>query len=90
MEQWNLSDSMMNEEISVQLVFPMLQIQRFAKTVRCASMKHCVHDIIQMDDLLKEVMEQNFLVFDRKGRRMDPNLSFACFGEAEWIQLFII
>ncbi len=90
MEQWNLSDSMMNEEIGVQLVFPMLQLQRFAKAVRLKTISSLIEDVILMDEMLTAIYKNDFYVFDRQGQRIDANLMLASFGETDWIQLFVV
>lgn len=90
MEQWNLSDSLMNEEIGVQLVFPLLQLQRFIKTGRRKSINSLMEDLILNDELLNAVYDTDYFVFDRQGRRIDVSLLLAAFGDTDWIQLFVI
>ncbi len=88
MEQWNLSDSMMNEEASVQIVFPLFQIQRFVRCRRQESLHHLVNKTIKSDDYLKQFEYQ--LMFDCRGIRLDPECLILEFGELDWIQLFVV
>lgn len=88
MESWNLSDFMMNEEVSVQFVFPLFQIQRFVRCTRQESLKTVLMKLVEMDEFLKQF--EFDLIFDRTGRRLDFNCMICNFGELEWIQVFVM
>ena len=91
MEPWNCFDSTMNEEVAVQIVFPMLSIQRFIKTSRKCTMEYVLHELKKMDDLIDKTLEcEHPFVFDAQGRIIDGRQKLSAFGEARWIQLFVL
>lgn len=91
MEQLNASDSMIKDEVYVQMVFPLLNTHRFV----CASTSYrlidVVHEVKKLDEFLRETLDLDHpWIFDASGTLLNPDSCLKEVNEAVWVQLFVI
>ncbi|MBP3399618.1 MAG: hypothetical protein J6K75_07670 [Erysipelotrichaceae bacterium] len=80
----------MSDEVSIQIVFPLLNTQRFIRASRKCSIQDILIEIRKLDDFLELCIDtQKPWVFDEKGNLIDKTASLENFGEKMWIQLFV-
>ena len=90
MDSWNLSDSMMNEEVCVQIVFPMICVQRFVLCKSENTIEKMISELKNLDDEIKQYLDTDSpWVFDSKGCLLDSSQKLSCFLHQNWIQLFV-